>query len=82
MRLRTVPVTERSHVDGLFTTHVRLTADLKIGMFILLGELRQIWRQGEAHYGPVTSTTRKPTSESGDNAKRKSREADRQDELS
>jgi hypothetical protein len=33
-------------------------------------------------YGPVTSTTRKPTSESGQFAKRKNREADRQDELS
>jgi hypothetical protein len=34
------------------------------------------------HNGSIASTTRKPTSESGDNAKRKSREADRQDELS
>ena len=34
------------------------------------------------HYGPVTITTRKPTSESGQFAKRKNREADRLDELS
>ena len=29
------------------------------------------------HYGPVASTTRKPTSESGQFAKRKNREAER-----
>ena len=32
-------------------------------------------------HGPVTSTTRKPTSESGNIAKRKNREADRQSEF-
>jgi hypothetical protein len=41
----------------------------------------RFWFRLKAPYGSMTSTTRKPTSESGQVAKRKSREAERQDEL-